>query len=286
MTERVGRIGGLWRYPVKSMLGEALTGPVPIGEAGLLGDRRFGVLDPAAGKVGSAKRPSRWARLLQARAALADAERPAVRIRLPHGVEVLSTDRDVDKLLSEFLGREVTLASAASPRAALDRAIPDEVLDRGADADVDVTILEIAAASPAGTFFDFTPMQVLTTAALAAVAARHPAGAVDPARYRPNVIIETEPSLEGFVENRWVGRRLLLGPEVILDVLVPSPRCAIPTLRHGDLPPDPDALRVPLRHNFVEVPVDGFGSAPCLGAHCAVVQGGVVTPGDEVRLSP
>ena len=284
MSELVGCIAGLWRYPVKSMLGEQLTGPVPIDDAGLLGDRRFAVVDPATTRVASAKRPSRWRRLLEARASVLTATPLAVGITLPDGTEVLSTDPDVDKVLTAFLGREVELAGDAAPGAELDRSVPDAVLDRGLGADVDFTVLEIAAASPSGTFFDFTPMQVLTTASLAAAAAEHPARRLDPVRYRPNVVIETVEGLEGFVENDWVGHRLHLGPEVVLDVLVPSPRCAIPTLRHGDLPPDPDALRIPLRHNFVDVPLDGFGSAPCLGAHCAIVQGGVVTPGDEVRL--
>jgi MOSC domain-containing protein YiiM len=40
-----------------------------------------------------------------------------------------------------------------------------------------------------------------------------------------------------------------------------------------------------LQHNFVDVPLDGFGSAPCLGVHAIVVQGGRVSPGDEVRLA-
>jgi uncharacterized protein YcbX len=164
--------------------------------------------------------------------------------------------------------------------------VPDAVLAEGPDADVEFTSLEIAAASPAGTFFDFSTLQLVTSASLARVGALHPAGRVDVARYRPNVLVDTADELAGFVENDWVGHRLHLGPEVILDVLVPSPRCAVPTLRHGDLPPDPDALRVPLQHNFVPVPLDGFGSAPCLGVHATVIQGGRLSPGDEVRLAP
>jgi hypothetical protein len=40
-----------------------------------------------------------------------------------------------------------------------------------------------------------------------------------------------------------------------------------------------------LKHNFVEVPIEGFGFAPCLGAHCTVASGGRVAVGDEVVLS-
>ena len=46
MSALVGTISSLWRYPVKSMLGEPVTGPVAIDEGGIDGDRRFGVVDP------------------------------------------------------------------------------------------------------------------------------------------------------------------------------------------------------------------------------------------------
>jgi hypothetical protein len=79
-------------------------------------------------------------------------------------------------------------------------------------------------------------MQLVTTASLERVAAAHPAGRAEVIRYRPNVVIDTMAGLSGFIENDWAGHRLHLGPDVILDVVIPSPRCAVPTLRHGDLP--------------------------------------------------
>jgi uncharacterized protein len=290
----VGQIGALWRYPVKSMLGEVLAS-ADVTAAGLDGDRRFGVVDTATGRIASAKRPRRWQRLLQLRAEVAGPG--AVRIRFPDGTSVLSAkaragdgeadaerDAAVDAALTAFLGTDVRLRGEAPPGGELERAVPDDVLAAGADADVAFTMLEIGAASPPGTFFDFTPLQLVTTASLERAGAVHPAGRVEVVRYRPNLVVETAPGLAGFVENDWPGRRLHLGPDVVLEVLVPSPRCAIPTLRHGDLPPDPDALRVPLEHNFVPVPIEGFGSAPCLGVHAVVVAGGRLSVGDDVRL--
>jgi uncharacterized protein YcbX len=41
----------LWRYPVKSMMGEELNA-CEVTDRGLLGDRRFAVVDRSTGKVG------------------------------------------------------------------------------------------------------------------------------------------------------------------------------------------------------------------------------------------
>jgi len=277
----VGRVAELWRYPVKSTLGERIE-TVEVDAAGVSGDRSFGVVDAATGLVASAKRPKRWARLLELRSELV--EPGLVRLQLPDGRSVVSSDGGADEVLSAFVGRDVELRAKAAPGALLERSDPDEILAGGADADVAFTMLELAAGAPPGTFFDFSALQLLTTSALNRVGASHPAGAVDPRRYRPNFVIDTGPDLAGFVENGWAGGRLRIGTDVVIDVLVPSPRCAVPTLRHGDLPPDPDALRTVRDHNFVPVPVEGFGSAPCLGAHAAVVTGGRVSVGDEVVL--
>ena len=52
-------VATLWRYPVKSMQGEELNA-ADITGVGLLGDRRFAVIDPATGKVAGAKNPRKW----------------------------------------------------------------------------------------------------------------------------------------------------------------------------------------------------------------------------------
>src|SRR5437763_16493852 len=134
----VGRIGALWRYPVKSMLGEALSA-VAVTEAGFDGDRRFGVVDAARGRVASAKRPVRWARLLQLRPEVA--ADGAVRIVFPDGTADLSGEPGADAALAGFLAADVRLAGEAAPKAKIERAVPDDVLAEGADADVGFTML-------------------------------------------------------------------------------------------------------------------------------------------------
>jgi uncharacterized protein YcbX len=263
------------------MLGERV-GSVAVGDAGLEGDRRVGVVDSGTGMVASAKRPHRWRRLLLLRSETIEPD--VIRIHFPDGHSALSTDDHIDKLLSEFLGEEVELRSQVPVAAQLERAVPEAVLAGGPSADVEVTILEIAAACPPGTFFDYAPLHLMTSASLEQVGAGHPDGRVEPARYRPNIVIDSVAEADGFVENDWVGRRLRLGPDVIVEIVLPTPRCAVPTLAHGELPQDPEAVRVPLRENFIPVPLEGFGSEPCVGVYATVVRGGRISPGDQVLL--
>src|SRR5213594_3708480 len=88
MTPTVlGSIVSLWRYPVKSMLGEELNA-AEVTKRGLLGDRAYALVDSADGKVASAKNPRKWPQLFDFRAALVappqpNMDVPPVRISLP-----------------------------------------------------------------------------------------------------------------------------------------------------------------------------------------------------------
>ena len=80
----LGSVVSLWRYPVKSMMGEELNA-VEVTNHGLLGDRAYALRDSSNGKVVSAKNPRKWANLLNFRAAFAEPPRaqeeiPPVRI--------------------------------------------------------------------------------------------------------------------------------------------------------------------------------------------------------------
>jgi uncharacterized protein YcbX len=110
-------------------------------------------------------------------------------------------------------------------------------------------------------------------------------------RYRPNIVVGWPDGADGegaigngaFVEDAWVGRRIGLGNEVVLRVIARTPRCAIPTLAHGDLPRDVRALRVLADHHRI-VPLSGLGEQPCAGVYAEPVRIGRVRLGDHVRL--
>src|SRR6059058_2333056 len=98
-SEPVGTIDALWRFPVKSMLGEELR-EVDLSEGGVLGDRAYAIRDRETGKVASAKHPKLWPDLLGCRASFVEPPRPGdelppARIELADGNTVLSDAADV-----------------------------------------------------------------------------------------------------------------------------------------------------------------------------------------------
>jgi uncharacterized protein len=279
----LGTVAALRRYPVKSMLGEDVdAGDVSF--TGLAGDRRLAVVSRATGKIASAKFPRLWRDLLTLAVASADdpAVDGAVRITLPGGKTVWSNDADVDAVLSGLLNEPVTLTATAVPGAALDRAVPEAVLRDGVDAQVPAEVMEIGGGGPPGTFVDFAPLHLLTTSTLDRIAELSPHGRADLERYRPNIVIRT--AAVGFTENDWLERILRVGDDLVLRVIARTPRCAVPTLAHGALPRDPDALRVLARHNRVE-PLDSLDPEPCAGVYAEVLRPGHIRTGDPVRLA-
>jgi uncharacterized protein YcbX len=269
-------VTALRRYPVKSMLGEAVTAGY-VTRAGLAGDRRLAVVSRRTGKVASAKYPRLWRNLLTLSAA---ADGDAVRITLPDGTVISSGDAGVDAVLSALLDQPVTLTATPPPGASLDRAVPEAVLREGVDAEVPATITRIAAGAPEGTFVDFAPVHLLTTSTLGRIAELSPGRRADPERYRPNIVVRT--GAPGFTENGWLHRDLGVGGELVLRVIARTGRCAVPTLAHGDLARDTDALRVLAGHNRVP-PLESAGPEPCAGVYAEVLNPGPVRVGDIVR---
>jgi uncharacterized protein YcbX len=171
----LGTVTSLRRYPVKSMLGEDLDAS-DVSRAGLAGDRRLAVVSRRTGKIASAKYPRLWRDLLTVSAeALGGAGREAAAlITLPDGKTVRSTDADVDDVLSALLNEPVTLTSTPPPGASLDRAVPEAVLRDGIAAAVPARLIEIGAGAPPGTFVDFAPLHLLTSATLDRIAELSP----------------------------------------------------------------------------------------------------------------
>ncbi|MGW3117020.1 MOSC domain-containing protein [Streptomyces sp. NPDC001107] len=277
----MGSVAALYRYPVKSMLGEAVIA-VAVTERGVSGDRVYAVLDEA-GAVGSAKHPRKWGELLRCRSRLDDSG--VVRVVLPDGATFSVEDPDLDMQLSELLGRQVCVTAAVPEHSRLERAVPDYeggVPDAvRVTASVDATGASITTGSVApGTFFDFGRVHLVTTASLDRMRAVYPAGDFDARRFRPNLVVDTD-EVPGFPEDAWPGSRLRVG-EALFRVVVPTPRCVVPTLGHDELPPDPGIMRAVARDH--RVPVFDLGRLSCLGVYLDVLEAGTVRVGDLITL--
>jgi uncharacterized protein len=270
VTTEAGTVVGLWRYPVKSMMGEELNA-TEITERGLLGDRQFALVDAATGKVAGAKNPRKWGNFFGFRAAYveppeANATLPAVRLTLPNGTALTSESENVNEVLSGALGRAVELTQArAEQESSAEEYVPDI---EGLEHRDTVTEWEL----PAGTFYDLAVVHLLTTATLDRLRELYPAGRFEARRFRPNIVIST--AERGFVENDWLGRTVTVGNTVRLRITRPCPRCVMTTLAQGDLPKDPGILRTAAQNNAANV-----------GVYADVISAGAIHRGDPIVLN-
>jgi uncharacterized protein YcbX len=269
VAEALGSIRALWRYPVKSMMGEEVNSAY-LTPRGLFGDRAYALIDTSSGKVASAKNPSKWPNMFQFRAAFTqaptpDREIPSAVITFPNGATVLSSDPEIDEILSKELGRPVALKSSVPQSPELEEYWPDI---EGLALKETVTV----EAMPEGTFFDLAVLHILTTSTIDSLRAIYPDGRFEVRRFRPNLVVEAPEGLE-FAENEWIGKEVRVGGAK-LKITGPCPRCVMTTLPQYDLPKDPGILRTAAKHNNAHV-----------GVYANILQPGSITIGDTIELA-
>jgi len=96
--------------------------------------------------------------------------------------------------------------------------------------------------------------------------------ALDKRRFRANLYIDLAVG-PGFAEDGWVGRRLSIGREVVVEVLKRNKRCKMITLDPDTAEANPEVMkRVAREHES------------CAGIYARALVEGMVAAGDEVRL--
>ena len=275
-------ITALYRFPVKSMLGEALD-TVQLSEQGIPGDRAWAVRDEKFGGIKGAKR---FPLLMRCQARFLEAPTAGQRsapaeITLPDGTTFSTMDVDINERLSAFLGRQVSFWPLLPATA-------KEHYKRGAP-EGDDPMAEIRHifgrregeplpdlsqfppelfeyTSPLGTYFDAFPTLVLSQATLDRLQALAPSSAIDVRRFRPNILVD-----EG--EDDWVGREIEIG-SARLKVEMPCPRCTMTTMACGDLPDDDNVLRTLIDHTNGN-----------LGVYASVSRPGECAVGDTIKVT-
>ncbi|MDN5747369.1 MAG: MOSC domain-containing protein [Pseudonocardia sp.] len=281
------------------MLGENLT-HATLDERGVVGDRAYALLDVESGVVASAKVPRRWQTLLQFSAAFVEEpvpgqEAPPVVITFPDGSTRRSDDPDIDRALSQILGREVKLITTAPAGTAFEEIWPEiEGLDpdslapvhiveattaRHEDTGEAISHFDVAAFAPPGRFYDLAALHVITESTLARLRGLAPDSDFDARRYRPNVVLaDTSP---GFIENDWPGQQMNLGEDVRLAYTFQTMRCVMTTLAQPDLPEDRNTLRTVAKNNRVQIDKpEVAGRWACAGVYADVTSGGQLSVGD------
>jgi uncharacterized protein YcbX len=218
-------IEALWRYPVKSLQGEAVP-EVAVTADGLAGDRHWALQDATTGTFLTARRAPEllWASAaLDADGALTIAVPGHDPLVVPPGRPVdAAVDPRVDAALSAWLGRPVRLVEARADLAGTF----ESPLDAEAETDW------VTWTGPTGRFHDSTraAVSLVTTGSLRSW---------DPRRFRANVVLAGDDG----EEDALVGRSVRLGG-VELAVINRIDRCVMVTRpQPGGLERDLDVLR-------------------------------------------
>jgi uncharacterized protein YcbX len=202
---------GLWRYPVKSLLGERLEA-ASVGPDGLAGDRQFAIYDVATGFGLTARR---MPELLYASARLAHRGTPE--ITLPDG----SVAAD-DNALSSWLGRAVELRSSASEGARRYENVDDFEQEPSSSWS--------AFDGASGAFHDNPGARV-------SLVSKATLRSWDERRFRQNIIVD------GDGEDELVGSSVTVG-EATLQIGMRIERCVMTTrAQAGGIERDLDVLR-------------------------------------------
>lgn len=239
MIIHLGHVHELVRYPIKSMAGVA-TSSAFLGWHGLQGDRRFAFR----------------------------------RLNDKSGFPWLTASRLPELLLYEPHGLDETAEEPA----------PTHVrTPEGLDLPIESTELQNDVAAKFGSplelmklkhgIFDDASVSVINLATIAAIG-REAGQDLDTRRFRANIVIASD-STEPFLEDGWVGGRLVFGSDEgpMISVTMPDPRCVMINLDPDTAKQDPRVMKAAIRLNENNA-----------GAYATVARTGQISVGQSVSL--
>lgn len=282
---KVGTIKQIWRYPVKGMMGEQIQ-ECAVGPTGFEGDRIWALRDVIRKEIQSCKfRPE----LLTCRATShGDKTSGAIQVIFPDDTSMSVNDPGIHSRLSELVGYESTLESL-KPMTELDfyrRHKPDEhtwleelkeTFTREAEEPYpDFRSLPQQVkdfVTVPGTFFLVTPFHIISTATLNHLKKLLPQADWSVHRFRPNIVIDTDSSDDGLVEQDWIGKQIRVAGSLI-DCTATAPRCGAVTREQKGLKFDKSMLRTIVKD-----------ADQNLGIYGSIQQSGTLHVGDNVYIN-
>jgi len=225
LKHQVGIVAALYRYPVKSMLGEQVA-ELEIEERGAVGDRVWALRETATGQIVSAKK---FPRMFDFRAKSQPDGR--VVIRFPAGKTIHADDPDASDAISAVLGRAATIerfAPDARERAGIDpKTVFGDVPVEQVTPDFTAETLPAYFGLAHGSFHDSAPMHLLASGTLRYLAKLRPGSIFDPRRFRANILIDTGLSDDRFVEDEWDRATIVVGDQLTIVNSRPALRCVM-----------------------------------------------------------
>ncbi len=270
-------IESIWRYPVKSMAGEKLQS-VFVTEKGIVGDRVYAFVNEETNRTAVVRK---WAENLLnyhphfVTEPNANTEMPALQMVMPSGETLITNSSELEERISAAFERKLKLMAIAPPGLLIE--VPKGTLGGSLS---EVTEIALGGGAPAGAFFDYGSLHLISSSTLDHFQKVYPQGRFDVRRFRPNLVIHSEAA--AFTENSWVGRTIAIGNELVLRVTLPCPRCISVTLAQDDLPRDPSILRAIAEQNTCNL--GDFGNLPCAGVYADVVKPGHIHCGDKFHF--
>jgi hypothetical protein len=230
-----------------------------IGLAGAAGDRAFVVLETDRGLVSTARTPE----LLQVAPSWDPVGSGVLGLRFPSGEEAAAVPEVGEEVATELydgrrLEGRVVRPGPLSDALSIHLGRP----------------VRLMAVSPGQTGADDFPVTLMSGASLAAVGVALDGKVPDARRFRMNVVID---GVAAWAEHGWSGREVGLGPEVLVRVVDPVPRCVVTTRD-----PDLGATDAPVLRALAEL--RGKDDVT-FGVWCEVTRPGRVDRGDAVSVA-
>jgi uncharacterized protein YcbX len=246
LSQEIGQIKSLFRYPVKSMAGLRLDRAV-MGWHGLNGDRRFAfrrLADQSGFPWLSASRLPELLLYTPFGEAEVDHDLPT-HVRTPDGAELALNSEELNDEISRRHGNPVQLMQ----------------LKHG--------------------IFDDATVSVINAATIRAVE-REAGRPLDVLRFRPNIVIESE-SEEPFAEDNWVGKTLRFGTDdtrfgaddnaPAVSITMRDLRCVMINLDPESAEADSNVMKAALRLN-----------TNYAGVYATVIRSGVLRVDQKIYL--
>jgi uncharacterized protein len=257
----IGQVDSLWRYPVKSMSGQAME-ELFIGFSGVYGDRLFAFKTVAAPAGFPYFTGREWHEMLLYRPRFRHPDKAAKPANIAETMEI-------SPLLNSVVADPTDLAVEIETPSGEVFAIDDPALLRHlterAGKGHSLTLVRSERAMT-----DCRPISVFSLQTVQQLGTEVGAS-LDKRRFRANVYVDLAQG-SGFSENDLVGRKVRVGSTVVVLVLERDPRCQMITLDPDTAASSPEILR--------RVAQAYQGTA---GVYGAVIEEGMVRAGDPVE---